>query len=146
MGICLDIIKIEGGWRERQQSRAERTKEKPCAGYELYDRSKQEKSAVECQTHIPPVLPQQPIQNFKPLEQHKEDMKTGGMEEEGEEEEEMGALLGWEFFFGMIYLNDMVSEIGFLSLFPSSVLDVKGADEVSSPAPQQAIEELEEDA
>lgn len=44
----------------------------------------------------------------------------------------------------MDYLNDMVSEIGFFSLFPGSVLHVKGTDEVRSPAPQQAIEELEE--
>lgn len=39
----------------------------PCTSYELNDRSKQKKSAVKCQAHVPPVLPKEPIKNLKPL-------------------------------------------------------------------------------
>lgn len=40
----------------------------PCTGYELNDRSKQKKCTVECQTHVPPVLPKEAIKHFKPLD------------------------------------------------------------------------------
>lgn len=39
----------------------------PGTGNELNYGSKEKESAVESQSHIPPVLPQQPIQHFKPL-------------------------------------------------------------------------------
>ena len=39
-------------------------------------------------------------------------------------------------------LNDVVSEINFFSLFSGSVFNIKYANEVSSPATQQAVEEL----
>lgn len=40
----------------------------PSTSNELNDRSKHEKCAVKCQTHVPPVFSQQPIKNFKPLQ------------------------------------------------------------------------------
>lgn len=39
----------------------------PRTGYELDDRSKEKKSAVKCQTNVPPVFSKEPIKNFKPL-------------------------------------------------------------------------------
>ena len=43
-------------------------------------------------------------------------------------------------------LDDMVPEIKFLSLFSGSVFNVECANEVSSPATQQAVEELKKSA
>jgi len=43
-------------------------------------------------------------------------------------------------------LDDMVPEIKFFSLFSGSVFNVEGANEVSSPATQQAVEELKKGA
>lgn len=40
-------------------------------------------------------------------------------------------------------LNDMVSEVGFLSFLSGSVFHIEDADEVGCPASHQAIEELE---
>lgn len=42
-------------------------------------------------------------------------------------------------------LDDMVSEVDFLSLFPGSVFNIENADEVSSPTTQEPIEELKQD-
>lgn len=42
------------------------------------------------------------------------------------------------------YLNDMVPEINFFSFFSCSVFNIEHTNEISSPATQQAIEELEE--
>jgi hypothetical protein len=39
----------------------------PCTCDELDDGAEEEESAVEEEAHVPPVLPQQPIQNLKPL-------------------------------------------------------------------------------
>lgn len=40
-------------------------------------------------------------------------------------------------------LNDMVSEISFLSFLSGSVFNIEDADEISCPATHQAIKELE---
>lgn len=40
----------------------------------------------------------------------------------------------------------MVSEVYFLPLLPRPILNIQYADQVSSPASQQTIEKLEEDA
>lgn len=45
-----------------------------------------------------------------------------------------------------MYLDDMVSEINFLTFFSGSVFNVEDANEVSSPASQQAVEELKQNA
>ena len=42
----------------------------PCTCDELDDGAEEEESAVEEEAHVPPVLPQQPIQNLKPLLDH----------------------------------------------------------------------------
>lgn len=46
----------------------------------------------------------------------------------------------------MNYLNNMVLEANTFFLLAASVLDVEDADEVSSPATDQAVEYLENDA
>ena len=40
-------------------------------------------------------------------------------------------------------LNDMVSEISFLSFLSGSVFNIEDTDEIGCPASHQAIEELE---
>lgn len=40
-------------------------------------------------------------------------------------------------------LNDMVSEISFLSFLSGSVFHIEDADEIGCPASHQAIEQLE---
>lgn len=47
---------------------------------------------------------------------------------------------------GELDLDDMVPEIKFFSLFSGSVFNVECANEVSSPAAQQAVEELKKGA
>ena len=43
------------------------------------------------------------------------------------------------------YLNDVISEINFLSFLSGSVLNIQNADEISRPTSHQTVEELEED-
>lgn len=43
-------------------------------------------------------------------------------------------------------LNNMVSEINFFPFFSGSILHIENANEVGSPAPQNSIEELEENS
>lgn len=43
-------------------------------------------------------------------------------------------------------LDDMVFEVDVLLLLPASVLNVENTDQVRRPAPNDAVEELQEDA
>lgn len=46
----------------------------------------------------------------------------------------------------LINLNDMVSKVNFFSFLSGSVLHIKHTYEISSPAPHEAIEELEDNS
>ena len=45
-----------------------------------------------------------------------------------------------------LYLNDVILEADILLLFSRSVLHIEATDQVGSPTPQQAIEDLERHA
>jgi len=102
----------------------------------LDNRSKKKKCAVEGQANVSPVLPEEPVKNLKPL---KKLCCVKQKHEKGKENSDLKS--GRE-----LNLDDMVPEVEFFSLFSGSVFNVECANEVSSPATQQAVEELKKGA